>query len=62
MEQFLPELAQRLDGIRLEIPPLRERRQDIAKLIDYFCKQLSPSRQQNITSEMRKAFYNYDTY
>ncbi|WP_372365616.1 sigma 54-interacting transcriptional regulator [Candidatus Uabimicrobium sp. HlEnr_7] len=60
MPDFLPELAQRLDGIRLEIPPLRERKQDIDKLIDYFCKQLSPSRQKNITPEMRKAFVSYD--
>ncbi|WP_372365633.1 sigma 54-interacting transcriptional regulator [Candidatus Uabimicrobium sp. HlEnr_7] len=58
-QQFLPELAQRLDGIRLEIPPLRERKKDINQLVDYFCKQLSPERQKNITSDMLAAFNLY---
>ena len=57
--QFLPELAQRLDGIRLEVPPLRERTQDIDALINYFTQQLNPKRQQNITSKMRKVFKKY---
>lgn len=58
--QFLPELAQRLDGIRIQVPPLRERKQDINQLVDYFCKQLSPQRQKNITPQIRRLFKRYD--
>ena len=60
-ETFMPELAERLDGIRLNIPPLRERPEDIAHLFDYFYQQLSPERRRNIdTDEVKKRFLQYD--
>ncbi|WP_372367801.1 sigma 54-interacting transcriptional regulator [Candidatus Uabimicrobium sp. HlEnr_7] len=59
--QFLPELAERLDGIRIEIPPLRERQEDMIKLICHFCDELShPERKKNITPKVIELLLNYD--
>jgi DNA-binding NtrC family response regulator len=39
--RFRPDLYYRIQGIVLEVPPLRERRRDIAQLLDAFIAQLS---------------------
>ncbi|WP_372365298.1 sigma 54-interacting transcriptional regulator [Candidatus Uabimicrobium sp. HlEnr_7] len=58
--QFLPELAERLDGIRIQVPPLRERIYDIPILINYFCKQIQhEERRNNITSAIKEVMLRY---
>ena len=39
--QFLPDLAFRLTAIRFAIPPLRDRREDIAPLAAFFLERIS---------------------
>lgn len=59
--QFLPELAERLDGIRIQIPPLRERVHDIPTLINYFCENIRhEDRRKNITPALKAAMLSYD--
>lgn len=36
---LLPDLHKRLSGVRLDLPPLRDRREDIPELADYFVSQ-----------------------
>jgi len=52
----------RISGVRLYIPPLRERRDDIKPLTDYFIKkyaQLHPAGNCEISPETLNVFYNY---
>jgi len=37
--QFLPDLYERLNVLKIEVPPLRERPEDIEPLVAYFCEQ-----------------------
>ena len=56
----MPELAERLDGLRINVPSLRQRKEDIPKLIEYFCSKLSPERRSNISENLKKRFSEYD--
>jgi DNA-binding NtrC family response regulator len=41
--QFRPDLYHRLNGLRIEVPPLRDRRSDIPLLAKYFIARYAPS-------------------
>ncbi|WP_372370559.1 sigma 54-interacting transcriptional regulator [Candidatus Uabimicrobium sp. HlEnr_7] len=56
---FMPELAERLDTIRINIPSLIKRKQDIPLLIEYFCNKLSMHRARNITPEIKQLMLLY---
>ncbi|PWU16084.1 MAG: DNA-binding response regulator [Verrucomicrobia bacterium] len=60
--QFREDLFYRLNVVRIHIPPLRERRQDIRLLADYFLKKLARDQQRSpksITSSALRAFDRY---
>ncbi|MBI4851030.1 MAG: sigma-54-dependent Fis family transcriptional regulator [Acidobacteria bacterium] len=53
------DLFYRLSVIRIKIPPLRERREDIPKLCDYFIKKFAPNRQLILPNEEFELLKNY---
>jgi two-component system nitrogen regulation response regulator GlnG len=60
--QFREDLFYRLNVVRIHIPPLRERREDIRLLVDYFLKKFARDQQRSpksITSGMIKALEQY---
>lgn len=61
-ETFRQDLYYRLHVIPIEVPPLRERKQDIPVLIAYFCKRLSAKFgiMKEIDPEIINQLYNYD--
>jgi len=54
---FREDLFFRLNVINIEIPPLRERKEDIVALVDYFVQIYSKRYHKNI-SKIEKCFYN----
>jgi two-component system NtrC family response regulator len=52
---FREDLYYRLNVISIHLPPLRERREDIALLIDYFLKKYSKENQKQISDISREA-------
>ncbi len=56
---FRADLFYRLNVIPIEIPPLRDRPDDIPLLIDHFLKHFSPEREITISREALHAFMNY---
>lgn len=56
-QSFRADLYYRLNTIRMHIPPLRERREDIPLLIEHFYSQLSPDDAPEPPAEMIEHFY-----
>lgn len=57
--RFRPDLLQRLNNIRMILPPLRERTSDIAPLTEHFLKSFAPNRAISISSEARRILMSY---
>ncbi|MCX6156678.1 MAG: sigma-54 dependent transcriptional regulator [Ignavibacteriota bacterium] len=56
---FRSDLFYRINVVPFDIPPLRERRDDIEPLIEYFIKHFDSQREISISGEALKAFINY---
>ncbi len=62
-KQFREDLFYRLNVVRLRVPPLRERRDDIPLLVNYFLKKFSEKNRQplkGVTDEALRALQSYD--
>ncbi len=58
--RFREDLYYRLDVVHLEIPPLRERKEDIPELIDYFMKKYSENGKLEIEQKAKISMFKYD--
>lgn len=58
-EVFRADLFYRLNVVPIHIPPLRERREDILPLSEYFLKLFQPDKKIEISKEALKALINY---
>jgi DNA-binding NtrC family response regulator len=54
--QFRADLYYRLDALRLTIPPLRERREDIPVLIEHFCRRTRAAVPPALLARMKASF------
>ncbi len=57
--QFREDLLWRISGKKIVIPPLRERKDDIAELAQYFLDQDKPKRNKNLHPQAIQALQNY---
>ena len=56
---FRSDLFYRINVVPFEIPPLRERRDDIEPLIEYFIRHFDSNRKITLSADALKAFINY---
>jgi transcriptional regulator with GAF, ATPase, and Fis domain len=56
---FRPDLFYRINVVPFNIPPLRERSDDIEPLIEFFIKHFDPAKKITISSDVLKAFVHY---
>jgi DNA-binding NtrC family response regulator len=59
---FRPDLYYRLNVIRIELPPLRERSEDIAVLVDHFIRKFSDSARRKVTGIQEEALTALKNY
>lgn len=59
---FLEEFFHRIDGVRLELPPLRERQDDIELLADYFIDEYNRRYNRNILGPTENALREIKNY
>ncbi len=60
--KFRPDLFYRLNVFHIEIPPLRERREDIPQLVDHFVRKFSREMSKKITRVSPAAMNNLQQY
>jgi transcriptional regulator with PAS, ATPase and Fis domain len=56
---FRPDLFYRINVVPINIPPLRDRRDDIPALVEYFLKHFQPEKNLKISPEALKTLVNY---
>ncbi len=61
-KQFREDLFYRLNVVRIHIPPLRERKEDIRLLVEYFLKKETATKPKIITAEAFNVLENYPWY
>ena len=54
---FRPDLFERLNVLNIDIPPLREHPEDIAPLVDFFCRQFCKENNQKKSFQMKTVNY-----
>ena len=59
MGAFRQDLFYRLNVINIKTPPLRERPEDIALLVNHFIKRLAPGTGKKLSKKVLEYFYNY---